>query len=65
MNAIIFGANGQDGYYLTNLLQQKGFKVTGVSRSGNNLATNLSSYEEVSKLIKNITPKNFIQLYIK
>ncbi len=31
--AIIFGINGQDGFYLDRLLQQKKIEVTGVSRS--------------------------------
>lgn len=30
---IIFGINGQDGYYLKNLLKAKGYTVIGVSRS--------------------------------
>jgi GDPmannose 4,6-dehydratase len=35
MNALIFGASGQDGYYLHNLCQAKGIETIGVSRSGN------------------------------
>jgi GDPmannose 4,6-dehydratase len=56
MKAIIFGANGQDGFYLTKLLQQKNVEVTGVSRSGNFLHTDLTSFEEVAALVKNIRP---------
>ena len=55
MTAIIFGANGQDGYYLTNLLQQQGYTVVGVSRAGK-LSTDIASYEEVSALIKTTHP---------
>lgn len=33
MKAIIFGSKGQDGYYLTRLLQEKGYQVTGIDRS--------------------------------
>jgi GDPmannose 4,6-dehydratase len=56
MTAIIFGANGQDGYYLTNLLQQQGYTVIGVLRSGKNLATDITIYEDVAALIKNASP---------
>lgn len=56
MTAIIFGANGQDGYYLTNLLQQQGLEIIGVSRSGNDLGADITSYGDVSALIKNKLP---------
>ena len=62
MTAIIFGANGQDGFYLTNLLQEAGYTVIGVSRSGKNLATNIASYEEVAALIKNTLPHYIFHL---
>ena len=56
MKAIIFGINGQDGYYLNQLLQQQCCEVIGVSRSGNYLRTNIADYDEVSDLIKTYTP---------
>jgi GDPmannose 4,6-dehydratase len=59
MTAIIFGANGQDGYYLTRLLEEQGCKVVGVSRSGDFLRTDISSFTEVSDLVKSTKP-NFI-----
>ena len=62
MKAISFGANGQDGYYLTNLLQQKGFTVIGVARSGQTIATNITRYEEASALIKNTLPRYIFHL---
>jgi GDPmannose 4,6-dehydratase len=62
MTAIIFGANGQDGYYLTHLLQQQGCTVIGVSRSGKNVATNITSYDEVAALIKNTLPQYIFHL---
>ncbi len=34
MKAIIFGINGQDGFYLNKLLVSEGIEVIGVSRSG-------------------------------
>lgn len=56
MNALIFGANGQDGYYLNNLCQAKGIEPIGVSRSGNWVYGNVSSYEQVEDLIKKYLP---------
>jgi len=56
MKAIIFGANGQDGFYLSSLLEEKGIAVIGVSRSGNFLKTNIASFTEVAELIKTTTP---------
>ena len=52
MKAIIFGANGQDGYYLERLLLELQYEVVGVSRSGLFLHTNITSYKEVSDLVK-------------
>jgi GDPmannose 4,6-dehydratase len=54
--AIIFGANGQDGYYLIQLLKNKGVDAIGVSRSGNFLKTDIGSLEEVSALIQKEQP---------
>jgi GDPmannose 4,6-dehydratase len=56
MKAIIFGANGQDGFYLSKLLEEKGIAVIGVSRSGNFLKTNIASFNEVAELIKTTAP---------
>lgn len=56
MKAIIFGANGQDGFYLSSLLEKKGVEVIGVSRSGNFLKTNIADFTEVAELIKTIAP---------
>ena len=56
MKAIIFGANGQDGYYLNKLLQQKGVIVIGVSRSGDFLKSDISNFEVTSTLIKTEKP---------
>lgn len=36
MNAVIFGADGQDGFYLSEICEQHGVKVTGFGRSNNN-----------------------------
>ena len=56
MKAIIFGANGQDGYYLAILLEKQGYTVIGVSRSDDNRPIDITKYEEVAQLIKNTNP---------
>lgn len=56
MKAIIFGVNGQDGFYLSRLLEEKGIAVIGVSRSGNFLKTNIANFTEVAELIKTNAP---------
>ncbi len=52
MVAVIFGANGQDGFYLNRLLIQNGVKVVGVSRNGDWLHADVSNYTEVSDIIR-------------
>ena len=56
MKAIIFGANGQDGYYLNKLLHKQGIVVIGISRKGDFLKLDISNYEEVSIFIKEEQP---------
>ncbi len=52
INAIIFGASGQDGYFLSRLLQQQKINVLGISRSGNFVQGNVSDYGFVESQIK-------------
>lgn len=56
MTAIIFGANGQDGFYLNELLLKQGIQVVGISRSGDFLRTDITNYTAVSNLIKEYQP---------
>ena len=56
MKAIIFGAGGQDGHYLSALLQQKNCEVIGVSRRGDFLRTDITDYASVEDLIKEHKP---------
>ena len=62
MKSIIFGSNGQDGHYLTNLLNKEHIDVIGVSRSGNYLKTNLANFSEVVELIKIHSPDYIFHL---
>ena len=52
MTAIIIGANGQDGFYLNQLLLNKGIKVVGVSRSGEFLRTDITDFNAVKDLLE-------------
>lgn len=56
MKALIFGVNGQDGYYLSQLLSKNDIEVFGVSRTNkqwiNGNVGNLSFVEELIKEIK-------------
>ena len=57
MKTIIFGINGQDGYYLKEICQQKEIEVIGVSRSsGNWTQGDVSNFNFVEKLIKKEKP---------
>lgn len=56
MKALIFGANGQDGYYLSESCRKRGIEVIGVSRSGPWIHGDVSSSEIVGKLIRDHQP---------
>jgi GDPmannose 4,6-dehydratase len=62
MTTLIFGANGQDGFYLTQYLQQLGIKVIGVSRGGDFLKTDITNYNAVADLIKETQPAYIFHL---
>ena len=58
MKAIIFGINGQDGYYLSELLTGKNIEVIGVSRSENKnfIQGNVKDADLVTSLITKQQP---------
>lgn len=62
MTAIIIGANGQDGYYLSELLKENGVSVVGVSKRGDFLRTDITKYEEVAALVKELQPSYIFHL---
>lgn len=62
MKAIIFGVNGQDGFYLRNLLHEQGIEVIGVSRSGDFLQIDISDYSQVKLLIQESQPDYIFHL---
>jgi GDPmannose 4,6-dehydratase len=54
--AIIFGITGQDGYFLSKLLEQKNIKVLGVSRDKAEVTGDVADFDFVKKLIICIKP---------
>ena len=58
--AIIFGVNGQDGFYLSMLLQKMEFTVIGISRTASN--TDLTNFDSVVELVKKTTPDYIFHL---
>lgn len=61
--AIIFGANGQDGFYLNNLLISSGFKVLGVSRSNSKWDIgDIADTVFVNNIIRNEQPQYIFHL---
>lgn len=59
---LIFGANGQDGYYLDNLYRSKGIETVGVSRTGDWIHADVSCYDQVEQLIKSHRPTHVYHL---
>jgi GDPmannose 4,6-dehydratase len=61
--ALVFGINGQDGFYLRRLLQQNKIEVTGVSRSeGDWLKGDVADRAFVESLIKSGQPDYIFHL---
>ncbi len=54
--ALIFGANGQDGYYLSKLCHEKGIQPVGISRSGIGLTGDVSDFSQVEQFIRRYRP---------
>ena len=57
--AIIFGANGQDGFYLNKLLQLNNIQVISISRSSGDIIGDISDISFVENVFKKYTP-NYI-----
>ena len=62
MKALIFGANGQDGYYLQALCKLKNIAPLGVARSGTGILGNVADYRQVEQLIKQYLPTYIFHL---
>jgi GDPmannose 4,6-dehydratase len=62
MKALIFGANGQDGFYLTELLKQKRITVIGTSRSGDFAHVDVNNRSAVTDIINQHRPAYIFHL---
>ena len=61
--ALIFGAGGQDGFYLAELCRARGIIAVGVSRSpGDWLKGNVADYDFVESLVREHRPATIFQL---
>lgn len=56
MNIVIFGANGQDGFYLNQLLADYEFDTINISRKTGFLTGDISDYALVESVIKKFQP---------
>lgn len=60
---LIFGINGQDGYYLNSILTKEGFNVIGISRQGGNwVKGNVADFEFTRNLIRDHQPDYIFHL---
>ncbi|AXY74000.1 NAD-dependent epimerase/dehydratase family protein [Paraflavitalea soli] len=62
MTAIIFGANGQDGYYLSKLLLERGIRVIPVSRQGDVIKADVADFEAVRSILEEHKPDYIFHL---
>ncbi len=63
MKAVIFGANGQDGFYLSQLLLSKKIEVIGVARTNNHWQIgDVANYTFVKELISHSQPDYIFHL---
>ena len=62
MKAIIFGANGQDGFYLAQLLKRESIEVIGISRHGDGLIGDVADFQFVERVIKESQPEYIFHL---
>ena len=56
--AIIFGSNGQDGYFLKKLLDSKNITTIQVSRKDAEIIGDVSDFSFVKKIIKENKPEH-------
>ena len=62
MTAIIFGVNGQDGFYLSELLKEQGITILGISRQKNFNNIDIANYQNVGEIIRQHKPEYIFHL---
>ena len=63
--AIIFGSNGQDGYYLSKLLERENIEFICISRKGNAVHGDVSDYGFVEGQIREYQPSHIFHFAAK
>jgi GDPmannose 4,6-dehydratase len=53
---LIFGSNGQDGYYLNQVLNNSGIEVINVSRTNATICGTVSDYNFIQKIVRDSLP---------
>lgn len=56
MKAVIFGANGQDGFYLSEILNRQNIQVIGTSRKSGDVIGDVADWNFVENLLKTEKP---------
>lgn len=62
MKALIFGANGQDSYYLSKKFLLKGITPIAISRNNLGVRGDVSSFREVQTLVRELRPYYILHL---
>jgi GDPmannose 4,6-dehydratase len=62
VTALIFGAGGQDGFYLSELLKKQEVKIVGISRNGNFINADIANYKDVCEIIGQHRPEYVFHL---
>jgi GDPmannose 4,6-dehydratase len=63
--ALIFGSNGQDGFYLSELLKKEGLEVVTSSRSNADMLGDISNFNFVEAIVKLSQPDYIFHLAAK
>ena len=62
MKAVIFGASGQDGYYLRRILEREGIEPIAISRSSGDIVGDVSDRDFVEDVIRDNLPQQIFHL---
>lgn len=62
MNALVFGASGQDGHYLIEQLGSRGIQAIGASRSGPWRHADIGKFDQVEPLVRELRPSYVFHL---
>lgn len=65
MRAVIFGAGGQDGIYLSKLCKERGIEAIGISRHGNWIRGDVRNLKEVQRIVRQYLPDYIFDLAAK